>query len=287
MSDPVAPPTCARHPAKWASVVCARCDRPICTDCMIQAAVGWQCPDCVSAGAKKSPTKKVTFNRPGMTGIVGATNPTPVVITLVAINVAVFFASGFGKVSVIDRFGFVPNAIHEKHEYYRFFDSMFLHLSFIHILFNMIALLIIGPAVEVLIGRARFIALYLIAGIGGGVAYYLVAPANVPAAGASGAIFGLMGAYVMLAHRRRLPYQQVVALIAVNLIIGFTGHIGWQAHVGGLVTGAALALAYHQAMQLRPLAREVAVTVGSSAMTLAVFALLVAAIAPGHVNWGS
>jgi membrane associated rhomboid family serine protease len=255
---------------------------------MIQAPVGWQCPDCVSTAAKTSPTKRVTFGRPGTrTGIVGATNPTPVVITLVVINVAVFFASGFGKASVITRYGDAPVLIHGYHQYYRFLDSMFLHLNVPHILFNMLALLIVGPAVEVLIGRVRFIALYLLAGFGGGVAYYLIAPPVSVAAGASGAIFGIMGAYVVLAYRRRLPYQQVVALIALNLIIGFTGNIGWQAHVGGLITGAAVAFVYHQAMQLRPTAREIAVTVGSSVATFAVLALLVAAIAPGHINLGS
>lgn len=113
----------------------------------------------------------------------------------------------------------------------------------------------------------------------------MIAPAAVPAAGASGAIFGIMGAYVVLARRRRLPAQQVMALIILNLIIGFADPaIGWQAHVGGLAVGALLALVYDLASQLRPVANEVAVTIGASAATLGVLALLVLAIAPGHVN---
>ncbi len=283
---PVTRPDCARHPGRESSVICARCDRPICTDCMIQASVGWQCPDCVSTAAKKSPTTRVTFNR-NRTGIVGATNPTPAVIGLVAINVVVFIASGFGKASVINRFGEWPNGIHYYHQYYRLFDSMFLHLSILHIAGNMLALIIVGPAVEVLLGRTRFVALYLIAGLGGGAAFYLIAPAPATAAGASGAIFGVMGAYVVLAHRRRLPMQQVVALIVINLVIGFADpSIGWQAHIGGLAVGSLLALLYDLAEQLRPRARALAAAVGASAGTLAVLAVLVIFITPGHVGLG-
>jgi membrane associated rhomboid family serine protease len=251
---------------------------------MVQAPVGWQCPDCVSQAAKTSPVQRVTFNR-NRTGVVGSTNPTPAVITLIAINVVVFVASGFGRPSVIDRFGEWPNGIHYFHQYYRLFDSMFLHLNLLHIAGNMLALLIVGPAVEVQLGKARFVALYLIGGLGGAACYYLIAPAAVPAAGASGAIFGIMGAYVVLARRRHLPAQQVIALIVLNLIIGFADpNIGWQAHVGGLLVGALLALAYDAADRLRPRSRVWVVTVASSAVTLGILALLVLAIAPGHVN---
>jgi membrane associated rhomboid family serine protease len=254
---------------------------------MIQAPVGWQCPECVKSGAKKAPVTRVTFSR-NRTGIVGSTNPTPAVLTLIAINVVVFGASGFGKASVIDRFGEWPNGIHYYHQYYRLFDSMFLHLNLIHIGGNMLALLIVGPAVEVLLGRTRFVVLYLIGGLGGGALFYLIAPAPDLAAGASGAIFGVMGAYVVLAHNRRLPLQQVVALIILNLVIGFADPaIGWQAHIGGLAVGALLAFLYDRADQLRPRAQSIAATVAASAGTLAVLTALVLLIAPGHVNVGS
>ena len=103
---------------------------------------------------------------------------------------------------------------------------------------------------------------------------YLIAPANEVSAGASGAIFGVMGAYVVLARLRHKPMGPVVALIVVNLVIGFTGNIEWQAHVGGLLIGAVLALAFHYASTLRDQAQEVAVTVGASAVTLALLVLL-------------
>jgi membrane associated rhomboid family serine protease len=274
---------CAHHPDRAASVICAHCDRPICTDCMVQAAVGWQCPECTRSGAKKSKVIR-PFAASNRTGVVGSTNPTPVVIALVAICVVVFIASGFGKTSVINRFGMWPDGVHYRHENYRLFTSMFLHLDFLHIAFNMISLLIVGPAVEVMLGKARFLALYLIAGIGGNVLSYLIAPANQVSAGASGAIFGVFGAYVVLARLRRKPMGPVLALIVINLVIGFSGNVEWQAHVGGLIVGSALALTYHYAAMIRRTAQEVALTLAASAATLGVLAALLLSIAPGHVN---
>ncbi len=275
--------TCANHPERAASVVCAHCDRPICTDCMVQAPVGWQCPDCIAAGAKKTRIIR-PFADANRSGAIGSTNPTPVVIALVVINAIVFVASGFGKASVIDRFGLWPNGVHDLHQYYRAFDAIFLHLSFLHIASNMITLLLVGPAVEVMLGKARFLALYLLAGLGGNVLAYLIAPANQVGAGASGAIFGVMGAYVVLARLRHKPMGPVVALIVINLVIGFTGNIEWQAHIGGLLIGAVLALAFHYASTLRGRGQDLAVTVGASVATFALLALLLVSIAPGHVN---
>jgi membrane associated rhomboid family serine protease len=269
------------HPDRAASVVCGHCDKPICTDCMHQAPVGWQCPSCVSAGAKKTRViRPFAGSNRNRTGVVGSTNPTPVVIGLVAVCVVVFVASGFGKASVIDRFGGLPHQVHQSDEYYRFFTSMFLHLNFLHIASNMVSLLIVGPAVEVMLGKARFLALYLIAGLGGSVASYLFT-VNSVSAGASGAIFGVMAAYVVLAHRRRQPYGVVVALIAINLVIGFSGNIDWRDHLGGLVVGVILAFAFDLAANQRDAARRVALVVGSSVAVLALLAVLVVAVPPG------
>jgi membrane associated rhomboid family serine protease len=148
----------------------------------------------------------------------------------------------------------------------------------------MIALLIVGPAVEVMLGKSRFLALYLIAGLGGSVCSYLFSQANSVGAGASGAIFGVMGAYVILALRQRKPMNQVVALIAINLVIGFTGNIDWRAHLGGLAAGALLALAFDAASAARRVPTEILLNVGAAAAMVAVLALLVFSIAPGHVN---
>ena len=267
-------------------MVCARCDRPICTDCMVSAAVGWQCPECTSVGAKKSrQVPAFTHTSRGRSGVVGSTNPTPLVLTIIGINVIVFFLERFGNdVAVITKYALWPVRIHYQHQYYRAFTAMFLHANFQHIVFNMIALLIVGPAVEVLLGRARFLVLYLLAGLAGSVASYLLSPANILGLGASGAIMGVMGAYVVIGLRRRLPIAPVVLLLGLNLIIGFTGGIDWRAHLGGLAVGALLAFVYDYAGDRRDRTTEMVLTVGSSVVVFAVLGLLLTGVAPGHVN---
>ena len=284
--EPAPPPPCYRHPDKAASVLCAHCDRPICTDCMVQAPVGWQCPPCTSEGAKRSrQVPAFTHTSPGRTGVVGSTNPTPIVLAIIAVNVVVFLLERFGTdTSVVNRYAMWPAAVHIQGEYYRAFTAMWLHANFLHIFFNMIALLIVGPAVEVLLGKLRFLALYLIAGIGGSVCSYLLSQPNVAGIGASGAIMGVLGAYVVLAGRRHLPMAPVVGLLVINFAIGFTGGIDWRAHLGGLVTGSMLAFLYDYAGGLRDRAAGLAITIGGSAAVLGLLALLITSIAPGHAR---
>jgi membrane associated rhomboid family serine protease len=254
---------------------------------MTSAPVGWQCPECTTAGAKRSrQVPAFTRTSRGRTGAVGSTNPTPLVLAIIAANVVVFFVERFGNdTAVITKYAQQPVQIHVHHQYYRAFTAMFLHANFQHIFFNMLALLLVGPAVEVLLGRLRFLALYLIAGLGGSVASYLLSTPNIYGLGASGAIMGVMGAYVVLGLRRRLPIAPVVALVILNLLIGFTGGIDWRAHLGGLAVGGLLALIYDYAGNLRDRTAGLAITVGGSAAVLAVLVVLVAGIAPGHVNW--
>jgi membrane associated rhomboid family serine protease len=267
-------------------VLCARCDRPICTDCMVSASVGWQCPECTSSGAKKSRhVPAFTRTSRGHSGVVGSTNPTPLVLTIIGINVVIFFLERFGNdTAVINKYALQPIDVHYQHQYYRAFTAMFLHANFQHILFNMIALLIVGPAVEVLLGKARFLVLYLLAGLAGSVASYLLSPAYIFGLGASGAIMGVMGAYVVIGLRRRLPIASVVALLVLNLLIGFSGSIDWRAHLGGLAVGALLAFVYDYAGDVRDRTTGLVLTVSTSVVVLVVLGLLLTGVAPGHVN---
>ncbi|HVA10492.1 MAG TPA: rhomboid family intramembrane serine protease [Acidimicrobiales bacterium] len=251
---------------------------------MIQASVGWQCPECVHQGARQSREIRPFANR-NRTGIVGSTNPTPMVIALIAVNVACFVASGFGSSSALTRFALQPIDVHTVHQYYRLVTAMFLHANLLHIASNMFTLLIVGPAVEVILGRTRFLVLYLIAGLGGSVCSYLLSPAAELGVGASGAIMGLMGAYVVLALRQRRPMGPVVALLVLNLAIGFTGAIDWRAHIGGMVVGGLTALAYDSADGMRQVASRIALAVGANVVTVALLGGLVLAIGPGHVNF--
>jgi membrane associated rhomboid family serine protease len=285
--EPAPPPPCSRHPDRPASVLCGHCNRPICTDCMVQAPVGWQCPDCTREGSKRSrQVAAFTHTSPGRSGVIGSTNPTPIVLAIVAVNVVVFFFERFGTdMSVINRFGLWPYEVHAHSQYYRAFTAMWLHADFLHIASNMVVLIIVGPALEVQLGKARFVTLYLIAGLGGSVGSYLLSPPFDVGLGASGAIMGVLGAYVVLGLRRRLPIAPVVALIVINLLIGFSGNIDWRAHLGGLATGAVLAYVFDAAGRLRDRSAELALTIGGSLAVLGVLALLLTSVAPGHVNW--
>jgi membrane associated rhomboid family serine protease len=134
---------------------------------------------------------------------------------------------------------------------YRLISNAFLHeppgsgLGILHIAFNMWALIIVGPALERMLGRTRFLIVYLVSALGGSVLYYLLASPFAPALGASGAIFGLFGAWFVLSRRLRMDSRQVVMLIVLNLVITFTvSGIAWEAHVGGLVAGVALTAAF-------------------------------------------
>ena len=196
-------------------------------------------------------------------------------LTIIAINVVVFFLEGFGtNARVVDRYAMWPDGVHVQHQYYRAFTAMWLHANFTHIFFNMIALLIVGPALEVLLGKVRFLVLYLLAGLGGSVGSYLLGPPNELGIGASGAIMGVLGAYVVVGLRRRLPVAPVVGLLVLNFVIGFTGNIDWRAHLGGLVTGGVLAFLYDYAGELRDRTTALVLTVGGSVAVLAVLALL-------------
>ena len=267
-------------------MLCGHCNRPICTDCMNAASVGWQCPECTSEGAKRSRhVPAFTHTSRNRTGVVGSTNPTPVVLIIIAINVVVFFFEGFGtNNNVINRFGLWPDGVHSYHQYYRAFTAMWLHASVQHIFFNMITLLIVGPALEVLLGKVRFIALYLLAGLGGSVGSYLLGPHRDVGIGASGAIMGVLAAYLVVGLRRRLPVTPVAILLVFNLALGFTGNTDWRAHFGGLVVGGLLGLLYDYAGDLRDQKAALVLTVGGSVAMAAVLALLITSIAPGHFN---
>jgi membrane associated rhomboid family serine protease len=248
---------------------------------MRSASVGQQCVECVGAGAQSTRQPRTVFGGRPAAGAV-------VTWTLVAINVAVFLVTWVrpGIVTDLEMLGYaryVPNGpLHgiAAGEWYRLITSAFLApatglsgLGFVDILFNMWALIFVGPALEGYLGRMRFLAVYLLSAVGGAVMYYYLAPPAYPAVGASGAIFGLFGAWFVVARRLRLDSRGIAILIAINLALSFWFHnvIAWQDHIGGLLTGALLTAAYVYAP-----ARNRAVLQGLA--TIAVLAVLVAAV---------
>ncbi len=254
MTTPAQTPTCYRHPDRATYVRCTRCNRYICPECMRDAAVGHQCAECVGEGAKTVRQVRTHFG--------GAPVRTPTVTyVLIAINVVMF---GLQMVSPqLQRELVLFSPAVADGEWYRLLTSAFLHYGPMHIVFNMWALYVIGPPLEIALGRARFIALYLMSALGGSVVVYMLSTLGAQTAGASGAVFGLFGATFVIGRRLNMDTRWVIGLIVINLVITFVvPNISWQGHLGGLVTGAVIAAAYAYAPRKRQTAVQVSATVG-------------------------
>jgi membrane associated rhomboid family serine protease len=275
-------PTCYRHPGRETYVSCVRCGRHACPDCMRSASVGQQCVDCIGQGAQGTRPARTAFGGRPARGAV-------VTWTLVAINVAVFLLTWVrpGIVNDLEMLGYAtigyggpPHGV-AAGEWYRLITSAFLApatglngLGILDILFNMWALIFVGPALEGFLGRLRFLSVYLLSAVGGAVMFYFLAPPNAAAVGASGAIFGLFGAWFVVSRRLRLDTRPIAALIAINLAFSFFFHntIAWQDHIGGLLTGALLTAAYAYAPRRYRTALQMLATI-------AVVAVLAVAVA--------
>lgn len=249
---PQSEPVCTLHPDRVAYVRCQRCNRPTCPECQRPAAVGIQCVDCVKEQARTMrPGRSVFGGRPAY--------GRPVVTqAIIAICVLVWLGELVSP-SFSSDVAFAP-FIGESQPW-RFLTSAFAHYSALpyglfHIGFNMYALFIVGTYLEPLVGRAKYAALYLISALGGSVAFLLVANPPTPdqlavgdgglwytgLVGASGAVFGLFGALLVLNRKLGRSSAGMYGVLVINAVLGFTvPGIAWQAHVGGFVLGAACA----------------------------------------------
>jgi len=248
---------CYRHPQRETGVSCSNCGRPICHECMISAPVGFRCPECVKEqNVRGSRAKVVTRgqirSRWGAGGGV-MSGGAPVTKVLIGINVALFLAEllfgavgmmGGGSTRVlVDMGALVPAFVGVNHEYWRLFTAMFLHGSLLHIAFNMYALYIGGSYLEMIAGKGKYLAVYVVAGVAGNVAVYLLAAPISVTIGASTAIFGIFGAlFIYSLHNRDSAVGRALSsmgtVILINLVITFVvPGISWQGHVGGLIGG--------------------------------------------------
>ncbi|MCF6467542.1 rhomboid family intramembrane serine protease [Nonomuraea sp. MG754425] len=232
-------PTCFRHPDRETWVRCQRCERPICPDCMRDAAVGFQCPECVAEGNKGIRQATSTFG--------GRVVRTPfVTYALLVVNVLVFGAQYLSD-AITGELAMWPAGVAVYGEYYRLISAAFVHGGLFHILFNCWALYVVGPYLERAFGHVRYAAIYLISALGGSVLGLWLDPLGQPTVGASGAIFGLFGAVFVVGRKLNMDVRGIAVLIALNLAITFlVSGISWTGHIGGLITGSLLAgaLAY-------------------------------------------
>ncbi|HEU4849373.1 MAG TPA: rhomboid family intramembrane serine protease [Terrimesophilobacter sp.] len=233
---------CYRHPDRQSFVLCQRCGRTICGECQTPAAVGFHCPECMREARQSAPR-----TRPRVVTALRSTSTAPVVTwSIIALCVVVFIVQyltgGPNSGAATRALVYFPPIT--EFEPWRMLTALFLHGSFLHILFNMYSLLIFGPILERSLGRWRFLALYLLSGLGGSVAVLLMAPTSA-VLGASGAIFGLLGAFFVIQRKLGGNSLQLVIVIGLNLVIGFViPNIAWQAHIGGLVVGGIVAFVF-------------------------------------------
>ncbi len=265
--------TCYRHPSRETGVSCSNCGRPICPDCMTTTPVGMRCPECT-----KQRTKVVRMRELGKVP--------QVTYALIVINVIVFLAEGNISIS-----GGPTNTVYEEGaligsirglpgvgvahgQWWRIVTGGFLHENLLHIGFNMYVLYILGLQLEPVLGRVRFGAIYAVSLLTGSLGALLVSPHAVTV-GASGAVFGIMGAFAVELRSRNLPIMRgglggIGGLIAINLVISFTiPGISWGGHVGGLIGGALAAVVIQLCERMRAPALAL---VGCAAIAVAAIA---------------
>jgi membrane associated rhomboid family serine protease len=211
---------------------------------MIPASVGFQCPECVREG-------QASVRAPRRGGGLQAAGRRwgPVTLTLIAINVAMFVitaaSAGLRGASpldnynspLFDRLSQVPDLV-DGGQWWRLITAAFLHVGLLHLVFNMLALLVFGSELERMLGRWRFLALYLTSALGGATAIQLFFPPAGSVAGASTAIYGLLGALGVIMLSRREDLRGLLTLLAINIFISFLPGVSLLGHLGGLVTGA-------------------------------------------------
>jgi membrane associated rhomboid family serine protease len=240
--------TCYRHPSRETAVSCSNCGKPICPDCMTTTPVGMRCPDCASQRTKVVRMRDMTS--------------TPqVTVALIAVNVIAFLAQGSFS---LNGSGTAASTISEKGEllgsgiqraangggieylgvaygeWWRIVTGGFLHANFLHIAFNMYLLYLLGQMLEPALGHVKFALVYFVSLLTGSLLVLLLVPHS-PTLGASGAVFGLMGAAAVEMRARRIPIMQsgIGFLIIINLALSFTiSGISWEGHIGGLIGGA-------------------------------------------------
>lgn len=231
-------PTCVRHPDRPTGLRCTRCERPACPACLRDAAVGQQCVDCVAQGQRGS-------RRPVTVAGARLSDKPILVPLLVAVNVVVFALTAVQAGSVganhtaplFDDFALWP-ILAAGGQWWRLISSGFLHIGLIHLAMNMIALWVIGRDLELLLGRLRFAAVYFLSLLGGSTAVFMFGDALQSVAGASGAVYGLMGGIAVAALRLKVSLRPVLLVIGLNIAASvLIPGISLLGHLGGLVVG--------------------------------------------------
>ena len=240
-------PTCYRHPDRETGLSCSECGRPICYECMTSAAVGLRCPDHAGAAARTAAPARV---RAGFRRMSASADDPIVTKVLIAINVVVFLINlaqgaslGRNNGEVFFR-GLLFGPAVADGEWYRLLTSAFIHGGILHLGINMLMLWWIGAPMEVAIGRARFLTLYIASALAGSAGALIASPEGLTV-GASGAIFGILGAALVFERQRHYVLGgSALSIVVLNLAFTFAvPNVSIGGHVGGLIGGALAGLA--------------------------------------------
>ena len=278
-------PGCWWHPNRPTGLSCSRCGRPACPDCLREAPVGFHCTDCVHAGSQEQRRQHRGYQGAGLgvRTIAGARPSESFLATqaILAVNVLVFVVTVLQARSLNDnqtsgvfQVGVLwGQATLGAGEWWRLFTSGFLHYGPIHIAVNMFSLWMMGRALEPVFGKVRYLALYFVSMLGASTAVLLFDSLDGGTAGASGALFGLMGAYAVIVLKLRLNPTGLIITLALNAFITFgVANISILGHVGGLVTGALVTVAILYAPRTRQATYQVA---GITILVVAMVGLLI------------
>lgn len=268
-------PTCYRHPDRITGLSCTSCGKPICVECSHDASVGQKCQECAAPqGRARVVNARQSFGRPSF-------RTAPVSFTIIGITGAIFV---MGMLSTDAHQWFFQtfaqaNFLVATGDTWRILTAALLHGGLMHILFNMYALYLFGPRLEHQVGSPAFAALYIATAGTGGMASYMFGDLGQISIGASGAIFGLLGAWMFVAWKmRHTPggrsmFNQLGVLLAINLALPlFVGGIDWRAHLGGLAGGIVIAWLWSVLAVGRPNARSIRTVI---AMAVAVAAAVI------------
>jgi membrane associated rhomboid family serine protease len=273
--------TCYRHPTRETAVSCSNCGRPICPDCMTTTPVGMRCPECAGQRTKVRTVRTISSHGYRATQ------------ALIIVNIIVFLTEGSSAYTITGAVNPVSSTvfyhgllfgafIKQSDQYYRLITSGFLHVDILHIATNMYVLYWVGRLLEPAIGTRRFLAIYFVGLLAGSMGVMIYSP-DQATAGASGAIFGLLGAAFAEAHRRGIESvrNQLVILIILNLVITVSlPGISIGAHVAGLIGGGLATLAFQQGDRMRS-----QVFGWAACAALAVIAVVIAIVAANNATY--
>lgn len=278
---------CYRHPKRQSFVLCQRCTRTVCPECQTPASVGVICPECMKEMRKKrTPAQKRaarTWGRgTGGTTVSFGSSTTRGMTTIFVVTAVMYLVQMLSNV--------VPGLDVERWlmfyapityiEPWRVLTAALVHSGFWHVAMNMLALWMIGRSLEPLLGTWRFVVTYLLTAAGGSAAVAVLSFAT-PVVGASGAIFGLFGALLVIGRHLGANMTGIYIVLGINLVLGFVPgfNISWQAHVGGLVFGALIGFIFTRTRRPKQQRLQIALLCGVGVLIVGVLLLPLAGIA--------